>query len=235
MLAVYREILRDYNVQADRVSLGGLSNGGTGTFHLATKYPWLWAAVVPRCPARFVNEDWYRNMTALPTFMIHGAQDHQIVPSNSQWIVKHLGNLGSKPRYIEVPGGGHDFFSNLNPKVVKWMLPKKRKKVREFTYHRTRGPEPELIYWLSIKGAGRIDASMVRRSGTTIVKIKTERDPRALKVYIPKDMIAGKTRVVLNGRAVYTGRTPSSTSDVLESFAKTGDLRRVYSASVTIR
>ena len=232
VLAVYREVLRDYNVQTDQVTVGGLSNGGTGTYHLATKFPWLWAAVVPRCGARFVNEEWYKNMADMPTFVIHGGADHQIVPSNSRWIVELLGKMGNKPQYIEVPNGGHDFFSDLNPKVVSWMLPKKRKHVVNFTYEHTRGPDPEMIHWLSAQGAGSIKASMKREGATTVVNLDTERAPRNLTVFFPKGYLSRDARIVLNGKVVYTGRIPSSAEHVLESFAATGDLRRVFSGAV---
>ena len=235
VLAVYRRMMRDYRINTDMVTVGGLSNGGTGTLHLATKFPWLWAAVVPRCPARFAFEQWYDNMSKLPAFLIHGARDSQIVPSNSQWIVQRLKELGNEPRYIEVPGGGHDFFSELNPKAVKWFLPKKRKHTSSFSYNRVRGSDPDMIYWLSAKGAGDIKASMKRKGKTTVVHITTSRNPRHLKVYFPKNRVSRNARIILNGKVVYAGRMPASARHVLESFAATGDLRRVFSGAVTIR
>lgn len=234
-LAVYRRVLRDYRIHTDRVTVGGLSNGGTGTLHLATKYPWLWAAVVPRCSARFAHEEWYANMRDMPAFLIHGARDQQIVPSNSQWIVQHLSSLGNKPRYIEVEGGGHDFFSHLNPEVEKWFLPKKRKAKRSFFYERVRGPDPTLIHWLVAQGAGDIEASMKVKGNTTVVRLTTERDPRRLKVYFPNGTLSRNARILLNGKVVFSGRLPVSARHVLESFAASGDLRRVYSGAVTIR
>ena len=237
ILAVYRAVLREFNVQADKVSIGGASNGGNGTWHMASKYPWMWSAIVPRCAAALPKEEWLTNFLSVPAFLLHGSADHQIVVSHSRQMTEWLAELGKKPQYIEVQGAGHEFFTEHNPKVVKWLLPKKRSFPKKFKYIPTRGDAPEIIYWLSAEGSGTIEASMQDKGGTNLVEIKTQQNPRTLKVYFPKGMadLRRPVRVVLNGKAVFQGKVRPDVRDTLDTFAATGDLRRVFDASVTVR
>lgn len=237
VLEVYKAVMREFLVQADRVSLGGASNGGNGTWQLGAKYPWLWSALVPRCAVALAKDEWRQNMKHLPVFMLHGTEDHQIVVSHSREMLKYLRALGAKPRYIEVKGAGHNFFTERNPEVIRWMLPKQRRLPRSFVYHDPRGREPDLIYWLSARGAGDIEASIQLEGGVNQVRLKTEKDPTLLKIYFARGLadLRKPVRVWLNDQVVFDGRVRGDVRDVLDSFALTGDLRRVFDAAITVR
>lgn len=47
ILAVLQDVLRDYNIDEDRVIMTGHSMGGTGSWNIGTKYPYLFAGVAP--------------------------------------------------------------------------------------------------------------------------------------------------------------------------------------------
>ncbi|MCW4011906.1 MAG: alpha/beta hydrolase-fold protein, partial [Candidatus Bathyarchaeota archaeon] len=44
-----KEIMENYSVDTERIYLTGLSMGGFGTWHTATKYPEMYAAIAPIC------------------------------------------------------------------------------------------------------------------------------------------------------------------------------------------
>ena len=63
VLAIVRE---QYNVDADRIYLWGHSMGGAGTYHLAARYPDVWAALGVAAPAPSVSPDQLREFRHIP-------------------------------------------------------------------------------------------------------------------------------------------------------------------------
>ena len=60
-------LIRDeFNVDADRIYLWGHSMGGAGTYHLAAKYPDLWAGLGVAAPAPSVDPDQLERFQHLP-------------------------------------------------------------------------------------------------------------------------------------------------------------------------
>ncbi len=114
--------LEEFNVDRDRVYLLGPANGGRGTFHLAIKYPDLWAAlgtvVIRRLVVHPTNPDVVYSaalgqggypspdalsaITHVPVIMVHGSDDS---PESARTWVAKMAELGMTHRYVEIPGG----------------------------------------------------------------------------------------------------------------------------------
>ncbi len=232
-LGVLADVQTRFHISSDQVSLGGGSNGGTGTWHLAAKYPWIWAAVVPRAGVRLRKEPYVDNLAHLPAFVIHGARDSQIHVSNSTWMVAELRKRRADVTYVEVEEGGHKFFAeSLNPRVIKWVTPKKRRRRKSIEWVNPRGAVPEVVDWVSIAGVGTVKATIKGQ----VVVLETDRAPDSLRVWLPRGLIDARkpVRVVLNGKEVHRGRGRDSAALALESFGLTGDLRRVFSAAIDV-
>lgn len=234
VLDVLADVHERFNVQSDHVSVGGGSNGGTGTWHMAAKYPWMWAAVVPRAGVKLRKEPYVDNLDHIPAFVIHGARDGQIHVSNSKWMVEELRRRRADVTYVEVDGGGHKFFGELlNPRVIRWVSPKKRKRLpRSFSWVNPRGALPSVIYWVSVEGVGSVKA----RIQGQVITVDTDRRPKRLRVWLPRGLVDARKpiRVVLNGKTAFRGKARDSARTALESFALTGDLRRVFTAAVDV-
>ncbi|MEO1270175.1 MAG: hypothetical protein AAFX99_18975 [Myxococcota bacterium] len=81
--------IRTYNIDPERISLGGLSTGATAAWTLSARHPGRWRALVsraggpilaplnPRAPA-------YTNLKRLPALVLHGAQDDIIHVSTAR-------------------------------------------------------------------------------------------------------------------------------------------------------
>ena len=234
--AVFQKVIREFNVDTNKVSVGGLSNGGTGTWHITMKYPWMWAAAIPRCAGEIHNDDYVRNIESMPVYMIHGTNDHLIPVESSRNMSARLAKLGNEARLTEIEGGGHFFFSKENRQVVPWMLAQKRMAPEEFTYTYLHGNPAGLVYWVHAPGAERVEATMVRDASAVKVTLKGERLPKRTTVFVPDAFAEPGTqiRIFVDGVLQHEGPIRSSVAAVLESFRLTGDLERTYTVAVTL-
>ena len=125
VLEVVRLMRGYYNVDPDRIYLVGHSMGAIGTWHLAAKYPDLWAAVGPfsgtGSPASV------ERMKGIPQIVVHGDADPTVNVSGSRNMVAEMKRLGTEVTYIEVPGGNHSdvVVPNL-PKVFEFFAAHRR-------------------------------------------------------------------------------------------------------------
>jgi acetyl esterase/lipase len=236
IMAVYQDVIRAWNVDTARVSVGGLSNGGTGTWHITMKYPWIWSAAVPRCAAEIHDDAYVRNIESMPVYMIHGSADHLIPVESSRNMSERLQRWGNEAHYTEIVGGGHRFFPGENRRVVPWMLAQKRETPERFTYTTLDGNPAGLVYWVHAPGSDRLEAAISREGAEVKVTLQGERLPTATRVFLP-DAFAesgANLRVFVGGGLVHEGPIKTSVEAVLESFRLTGDPARTFLAAVTL-
>jgi pimeloyl-ACP methyl ester carboxylesterase len=239
VMAVYREVLRDWNIDLDRVSIGGMSNGGTGAWHMAMKYPWLWSGVVPRCAGEIRDDGFVENIAKLPTYMIHGARDHLIPVKASRAMRDRLSRVGNEARLTEIKGGGHRFFSRENRAVVAWLRDRRRDLPHSITYNALPDSDqnpPGLVYWIHAPGAQSIRASLIREPTGVRVNLEGDALPERTTVYIPEALVSpgGGLRVFRGGARVHEGPMVPSIEAVLESYRLSGDPGRTYTVGVTL-
>lgn len=104
VLAIVRD---EFDVDDDRIYLIGQSMGGGGTWHLATKYPDIWAAAAPMAPAIYSSPDALEAARDIPFMVVMGDADELVdVEVTRRWVAK-MEELGMDYEYIEVPGGSH--------------------------------------------------------------------------------------------------------------------------------
>jgi predicted esterase len=126
VLEVVRLMKAHYNVDASRIYLMGHSMGAIGAWHLASKHPQTWAAVVAfagtGAPALAPP------MAGIPQFVVHGDDDPTVNVSGSRNMVAALKKAGAEVEYVEVAGGGHSdvVVPNL-PRAFEFMGHRRRK------------------------------------------------------------------------------------------------------------
>ncbi|MEL6180341.1 MAG: hypothetical protein AAFS10_15370, partial [Myxococcota bacterium] len=241
--AVYKEVIQWVNIDTDRVSVGGLSNGGTGTWHLALKYPWQWSVVVPRCAARMTHH--LPNMAGIWSYVIHGALDHKIKVENSRKMTEALERMGQRVEYVEVADGGHQFFRDrMTPKLRWWMLKRKRRLRHRFVYSQLEGNDPGIIHWVDAPGlTGTLRGQLPNPKktepgdeGFNRIELESSQLSGPVRVYLPTSRIDlnAPVHVLLNGTPLFEGHVTPSAWDVLSSYARSRDRGRIFTASVTI-
>ena len=138
VLAIVR---KDFSIDDNRVYLMGHSMGGAGTWHLATKYPDIWAALAPIAPAGPRDNSQLKKAKHIPVIVVQGDKD-RLVHGTRRWV-KKMEELKMEHVYIEVKGGDHvkvafnhfpqifDFFNKHKKQVAKTDVENRDKRNRK--------------------------------------------------------------------------------------------------------
>ncbi len=127
-LAALRWARRNFNVDENRVFLGGVSRGGHMTWDIALRHPDLFAALAPMIggprlvPGRGQNNLRYLdNVVHLPIRDLQGSRDDPLMLFNLRWTFKELQKQDAKDaQLIEFPDLGHAFHFQKVP-WAEWL------------------------------------------------------------------------------------------------------------------
>lgn len=123
VLELIDHLEEQYRVDRSRIYLTGLSMGGYGTWHFATRAPSRFAAILPVCGGGVPYQmRWIRK---LPVWAFHGDQDTAVPLEESKRLIEALQKLGNEEARLTVyPGVGHDSWTATydNSEVYEWLL-----------------------------------------------------------------------------------------------------------------
>lgn len=114
---------KNQRVDGRRVYVTGLSMGGYGTWALAARRSEWIAAAVPICgggDTRIAEK-----LVSVPIWAVHGLDDRSVPPKASREMVEAIRAAGGKPQLLELPGVGHDSWTQTyhDPDgVLAWMF-----------------------------------------------------------------------------------------------------------------
>lgn len=117
------QLMRDeFNVDSNRIYLWGHSMGGAGTYHIAAKYPDLFAGLGVAAPAPEADAPMdiiLNNIKHLPIFVLQGDEDTAVpVERTRAWVAK-MKELGMQHIYVEIPGGDHSLLISQDAANMK--------------------------------------------------------------------------------------------------------------------
>jgi len=117
----------EYNIDASRVYMTGLSMGGFGTWTMAERYPDLFAAVAPVCGG---GEKQLAKYIKSPVWAFHGAKDDVVSMQRSQEMVDAVKAIGGNVEFTIYPELGHNCWDVTydNEELYKWFLSHKNDK-----------------------------------------------------------------------------------------------------------
>jgi predicted peptidase len=141
-LQALKAVAREFHGDAQRTYLVGLSMGGFGTWYIASRNPAEFAALVVVCggirtPATIAIpavsseenpfEDTARRLRTVPVWIFHGDNDEVIPVSESRLMANALRALGTKVRYTEYAGVGHNAWDKAfaEPEFFPWLFAQK--------------------------------------------------------------------------------------------------------------
>ncbi len=117
-----------YKVDADRLYLTGLSQGGHGTWAIGAKHPELFAAIAPICGWGDVKTA--EALKNTPIWAFHGEADMTVPVKGSIDMVDAVKAAGGDAKITTFPGVGHNSWDNAyrGAGLADWFLLHTRKK-----------------------------------------------------------------------------------------------------------
>ncbi len=118
ILSMLETVMDEYAVNTSRILVSGLSDGGTFSYALGISCPKLFVGIAPIAG---VLPPWldYKQATALPIFIVHGAKDFIFPVSSARMSRKFLEGQGfTQVRYTELPDWGHAYTYSINETLV---------------------------------------------------------------------------------------------------------------------
>ena len=125
LLTIIDKVRSDYNADASRLSLTGLSYGGFGTWHMASKHPDLFAAANPIVGWGHPDQMGPIAEANLPLWVISGGRDQVIKKQFFIPGVNRLEELGhTNMRYTIHEDMGHDTWKRVyaGDDIYNWFL-----------------------------------------------------------------------------------------------------------------
>ena len=118
ILAMLEEVMDEYAVNTSRILVSGLSDGGTFSYALGISCPKLFVGIAPIAGVLLPRLN-YKQATALPIFIVHGAKDF-IFPVSSARMARDFleGQEFVNIIYTELPDWGHAYTYSINETLV---------------------------------------------------------------------------------------------------------------------
>jgi len=131
LLGLLDEVIKNYQVDENRVYLTGLSMGGYGTWSLGLKYPDRFAAIAPICGGGNIlsillpSSGSEAALKKLPVWAFHGAKDPVVPVEESERMINALKRAGNPNTKIHIyPEAMHDSWTETynNQELYDWLL-----------------------------------------------------------------------------------------------------------------
>ena len=121
-------MIKNYNVDADRIIISGGSSGARGAYTIASKYKRFSCMVIISGITYQLYSDKEQSLTYLPIWVFHGKSDKQV---NYDDVKRHVDNINSYGGNTKLTtyNGGHDSTDQAfeSSEVINWMITQKRR------------------------------------------------------------------------------------------------------------
>ena len=121
-LAALDDVLKDYKIDRNRVSLTGLSMGGSGSWQMAAAHPDRFAALVTICGQG--KPELAASVKAMPTWTVVGDMDRDATVQSVRLFSQALRDAGAKVNETEYRSVGHNSWDRAytNPLLIDWLV-----------------------------------------------------------------------------------------------------------------
>lgn len=239
--ALVREVLALFNVDPDRVSLTGSSNGGTGAFLYATLWTHRLAAAAPLMgagTAMFEREPpALANLARLPMLFVHGADD-QVIPARATLDTVAAIRRVAKDAPLEheiLKGRGHDLFLGTDDgRTFAFVEGRRRDPFPRDVILHTRSLDFARAYWLEVieKDGGMAEVAAAIADGA--IRITTRR-VRRVRLLLRRELVPpGPLVVHVNGKEAWRGDVGEDCRLLQESWRAAADPFLAHSFAVDV-
>jgi predicted peptidase len=122
-LALVDSLVEEFDLDADRVYLAGLSMGGFGVWDIITRQPGKFAAAIPVCGGGD-EKTVTREVARVPVWAFHSDDDGAVNVVRTRNMVAAMRAQGGQPRYTEYRGIGHNSWDAAfaEPEIFPWLF-----------------------------------------------------------------------------------------------------------------
>jgi len=114
-------VREEFTIDDNRIYLWGHSMGGAGTYHIASKYPNIFAGlgVAAPAPRRSDTTDTLNRIKHIPILVLQGTDDTAVpVATTRRWVAK-MEEIGMQHVYVEIEGGDHSLLISQDATNMK--------------------------------------------------------------------------------------------------------------------
>ena len=117
-------LVKNKNIDTNRIYLTGLSMGGYGTYDWAILEPNRFAAIAPICGGSDTHTRLVNAFKHIPIWIFHGAMDQIVDINSSIAIARVLKNSEANVQFTIYPFANHNSWTETynNPELYKWFL-----------------------------------------------------------------------------------------------------------------
>ena len=241
--ALLAEVLGDLNVDTDRVTLTGFSNGGTGSILYASRTPHRFAAVASLMGGGlpfFEGTDPVdaAAIACIPFLFVHGDRDELIPSWASERTARAMrkANPGAVAEVHVLPGRPHDVVYGRDEGLTFPFLEKQaREPFPRQVSLRARTLEHPRAFWAEVleKGGGVAEIDGTIERGT--IALRT-RNVKRLRLLLRRELVdlPAPVRVTVDGREAFLEPVAEDPALLLRSWRETGDPQLAHSAEITL-
>ncbi len=140
------ELKRSYNIDENRVTMVGISDGGTGAYFFAFRAPTPWASFLPLIGhaavltnrgLRVDGQIYVPNLANRPLFVVNAGQDRLYPSARVRPFIELFRRGGAQVEFVDKPEATHG---------MAWW-PEEKVRAKAFIREHPRDPLPERIVW----------------------------------------------------------------------------------------
>jgi len=247
--AILNELKATYNIDENRVTMTGISDGGTGAYFFAFKQPTQWAAFLPYIGHPGVLRSsqsgggyrlYFENLMNKPLYIVNGENDRLYPAASLGSFIQILQDVGVPHRWTVIEEGGHN---------TSW-LPDYQAAIEEFKAENPRDPLPADIQWVAdrtdrynrnhwieineMTEADRPSLLHVTRTGNQI-EVDARGVNRFTLLLSPVAVDFGlPLQVVVNGESKFDGMVEQSEATLLKYAAQDLDRSMLFTAELNL-
>jgi predicted esterase len=249
LAAILRRLKRDYHVDDNRVSLTGVSDGGTGAYFFAFKQPTDWSSFQPFIahPAVLRNPQsggghwlFFENLLNKPLYIVNGEVDRLYPAESVEPFIELLDEIGVDHVFRVIENGGHN---------TQW-LPAEAAAIERFKAESVRDPLPDRLNWITersdrynrnhwlvideLSQPGRPGLFEVRREDNRFVA--TSDGVKRFTLLLSPDEVdfSRPIEVEVDGEIVFSGTVEPSASTLLDWLERDWDRSMLFTAALSL-
>ncbi len=248
--SILRELKQSYNIDNNRVTLTGISDGGTGAYFFAFKQSTEWAAFLPYIghPGVLRNPQsgpgyklYFENLMSRPLYIVNGENDPLYPVSSIVPFINILQEANIDHVFRAIEDGGHN---------TNW-LPDEQPMIEQFKLDNPRDPFPTELRWVADRSdrynrnlwlrieeltvEGQPGLMTVNREGNSFTITSDSVDAFTLLLNPEQVNFSEDIHVMVNGRIMYVGRVEQDMNTLLNWAVRDRDRSMLYTAALSLR